>query len=288
VSEPYLQEFVDLPTSRGIAYRVGLHSYPDPGPSAPVVVLWPAMGAPAGFYRPFAQALGVAGIAVIVADLRGTGASTPRPSRADTYGYLDLASDIGTVIDALKPRLDGRRYYLAGHSLGAQLCVLHLATSSREDGPAGLILAAVGLPWYRSYPRPRRYGVLAMSQGIVAITALNRVWPGWAFGGRAARRVMLDWGRTARLGRYPLVDGGAPDLGRIRTPTLAISIEGDPLTPHPTLDHLCGLLSAAPIERVRLDIGAGRTGSILDPGNAHFAWVRKPEAVAEQVVRFVI
>jgi predicted alpha/beta hydrolase len=280
MTEPYVQEFVDLPGG----YRLGLHAYPDPGPSAPVVVLWPALGAPARFYRPYAQALGEAGIAVIVADLRGTGASTPAPSRADRYGYLDLAGDIGTVLDALKPRLDGRRYYLAGHSLGAQLCALYMATSARED-VAGLLLTVVGLPWYRLYSRPRRYGILGFAEGVVAVTALNRVWPGWGFGGRAARGVMLDWARTARLGQFPPVDGAAVDLSRVRTPVLAISVENDPLTPHPTLDHLCGLLSGCEIQRVRLD--TGHSGGILNPGNAHFAWVRTPDVVAQHVVRFV-
>ena len=34
--------------------RLAVHSYPDPGPDAPLVVFWPAMGVPARYYRPFA------------------------------------------------------------------------------------------------------------------------------------------------------------------------------------------------------------------------------------------
>lgn len=282
MAEPYVQEFVELPGG----YRTGLHVYPDPGPGAPVVVLWPALGAPARFYRPLAQALHEAGIAVIVTELRGTGSSTPKPSRADRYGYPELAGDVGTVLDALKPRLDGRRYYLAGHSLGAQVCALHLAQSERTD-VAGFILVAVGLPWHRLYPRSIRYGVLAFSQGIVAVTALSRVWPGWGFGGRAARRVMLDWGHTARTGRFPRVAGSPPDLSRIRLPVLAISLEHDPLTPHQTLDHVCAMLSGAAIRRVRLDIGGHHPRSALSPANTHFAWVRSPSQVVQEVVEFV-
>ncbi len=282
MAEPYVQEFVELPGG----YRTGLHVYPDPGPAAPVVVLWPALGVPARFYRPLAQALHEAGIAVIVAELRGTGTSTPKPSRADRYGYLDLAGDVGTVLDALKPRLDGRRFYLAGHSLGGQVSALHLAQSERTD-VAGLILVAVGLPWHRLYPRPLSYGVLAFSQGIVAVTALFGMWPGWAFGGRAARRVMLDWGRTARTGRFPLVAGSPPDVGRIRLPVLAISVEHDPLTPHQTLDHICAMLSNASIRRVRLDIGGDHPRTVLSPANAHFAWVRSASPVVTEVVTFV-
>jgi predicted alpha/beta hydrolase len=277
MDDPYRQEFVDLPgppSGRAVPYRLGLYVYRDPGPAAPVVVLWPAMGAPARFYRPFAQRLGESGVAVVVADLRGTGTSTPTPSRADRYGYLDLADDVGTVLDFLAPRLAGRRHYLLGHSLGGQVCALHLAQSKDRDGLAGLLLIAVGLPYFRSYPPGRRLGILPVTQSIAAATALLRVWPGWGFGGRASRGVISDWGYTARHGHFRPRWG--VDLGRVRTPVLAVSVERDRLTPRQALDHLCGQLAGAPIERVHL---AGD----LD----HFSWVRNPDAVARHVVAFV-
>jgi predicted alpha/beta hydrolase len=295
VPEPYALESVDLavpPNARGIPYRLALHVYPDPGPDAPVVVIFPAMGTPARFYRPLAQRLGADGIAVVVADLRGTGASTPTPSRADRYGYADMAADVAAVLDALKPRLDGRRHYLLGHSLGGQLATLHLAlgaASGDASTPDGLILVAVGLPYYRSYRRGRRLAVLVFSQAIAAVTAVCRVWPGWAFGGRASRRVMLDWAYTARRGRFPALAGNRVDLGLVRTPVLAISIPRDRYTPHATLDRLCAQLTGAPITRVRLDETALDQVQRRGPseGNSHFSWVRTPEAVTAYVVPFV-
>lgn len=284
MSEPYAVEFVTLPSApnaRGVPYQLALYVYPDPGPNAPVVVIFPAMGTPARFYRPFAQRLGADGIGVVVVDLRGTGASTPKASVADRYGYADLAADVGVVIDALKPHLDGRRYYLLGHSLGGQACALHLAltaASGQAPDPAGLILVAVGLPYYRSYPRGRRLAVLAFSQAIVAVTAMLRVWPGWAFGGKQSRGVMLDWGYTARHGRFPAIAGRPVDLGLIRTPVLAISVGKDEYTPHETLDYLCDQLSHAPLTRIRLD----------EPAFSHFSWVRNPDTVARHVVSQIV
>lgn len=113
----YAQEFVDIAGG-----RLGVQIYPEPtGPAgAPVVVIWPAMGVRARYYRPFATALRAAGLAVVVADLRGTGTSTPAPSRADRHGYTELADDVGTVLAALKPQLDGRTRLLLGHSLGGR------------------------------------------------------------------------------------------------------------------------------------------------------------------------
>jgi len=269
MSEAYVQEYLD----RG-SDRLGLHVYPDPGGDAPVVIIWPAMGTPARFYRPLAQKLGEAGLAVVAVDLRGTGSSTPVPSRSSRYGYGEIADDVGAVLDALKPRLEGRKRYLLGHSLGGQACAIHLARADADVD--GLILVAVGLPWYRSYTGARRRGVLFFSQWIVAVTAVLRVWPGWGFGGRQARGVIRDWGYTARHGRFPRLAGTAVDLSTVRTPVLAISVANDRYTPAATLDHLCALLSSAPIQRVHL----------TDPLD-HFTWVRSPDAVAARVVEFV-
>jgi predicted alpha/beta hydrolase len=270
MSEVYAQEYLDRGTD-----RLGLHVYPDPGPDAPVVIVWPAMGTPARFYRPLAQALSEAGLAVVVVDLRGTGSSTPVPSTSSKYGYGDIAGDVGAVLDTLKSRMDGRKRYLLGHSLGGQACAIHLGLGGGADVD-GLILVAVGLPWFRSYTGARRRGVLVYTQWIVAVTAALRVWPGWGFGGRQARGVIRDWGFTARHGRFPRLHGAEVDLSTVRTPVLAISVAEDQYTPAATLDHLCGLLSSAPVQRVHLD-------EKLD----HFSWVRRPEAVAAQVVQFV-
>jgi predicted alpha/beta hydrolase len=274
VSE-YEQQYLD----RG-SDRLGLHIYPsaDGTPDdAPAVVIWPAMGTPARFYRHFAARLGAAGLVVVVVDLRGTGTSTPVPSRSSRYGYADIASDVGAVLDHLKPRLDGRRRYLLGHSLGGQACALHLGLHGDTEVD-GLILVAVGLPYYGAYPGTRKWGVLGYTQWISATAAALRVWPGWGFGGRQARGVIRDWGYTARHGRFPRLDGTDAEaaLTAVRTPVLAISVDRDQFTPPGTLDHLCRKLTAAPIERVHLTGG-------LD----HFSWARASDPVVERVTAFV-
>jgi predicted alpha/beta hydrolase len=288
----YAQEHVDRDGE-----RIGLHVYPEPEhpepehpepeypepdkagrETAPIVVIFPAMGVPARFYRPLARGLRLAGLAVVVIDLRGTGASTPAPSWRSGYGYTELTSDVGAVLDALKPRLDRRRVFLLGHSLGGQVCALHLARTG-DDRIDGLILVAVGLPWYRCYPRRRRGGVLLFSQGIVAVASVLRVWPGWGFGGRQARGVIRDWGFTARHGRFPVIGGHDAEaaLSRLRTPVLALSAEADLFTPAMTVDHLCAKLTSSPIDRVHL------ADTTLD----HFSWVRSPAPVITAVTRFV-
>ncbi|MEH0986003.1 alpha/beta hydrolase family protein [Micromonospora sp. CPCC 205556] len=274
----YSQEFVDVDGAR---IGIQVHPEPDGPPGAPVVVLWPAMGVRARYYRPFAAALRAAGLAVVVADLRGTGASTPPPGRASRYGYAELAGDVGAVLEALKPRLDGRTRLLLGHSLGGQAALLHLALhgSAAVDG---LALLAVGVPYWRGYPGARRYGVLPYTQGIAAVTRVLGVWPGWGFGGRQARGVIRDWAHTARTGRFPVLDGVDADAAvrRVATPVLAVSVDDDQYTPHGTLDLLCAKLTAAPVTRHRYTVA--EAGVPLD----HFTWVRAGGPLARRVADF--
>ena len=277
----YVQEFLD----RG-GDRLGLQVYPD-APDRPVVLIWPAMGVPARYYRAFARQLTANELSVVVVDLRGTGASTPGPSRQSRYGYPELTEDVGAVLDALKPRTDGRRVILLGHSLGGQICALHLARTedsarTGDTGVDGLALVAVGLPWYRAYPGWRRFAILGFSQGIAAASAALGCWPGWGFGGKQARGVMRDWAYTARHGAFPAIDGTDVEaaLTRVVTPVLAISVDDDQYTPPATLDQLCAKLSAAPVQRQHLT--ATEAGARID----HFVWTKASSPVAAWVSRF--
>jgi predicted alpha/beta hydrolase len=255
--------------------RIGLQVYPDGG-TGPAVVVWPAMGTPARYYRHFAAQLAGAGLGVTVVDMRGTGASTPRPDRASRYGYAELVADVGAVLDRQR-----RPTLLLGHSLGGQACALYLARTG-DPRVSGLALVAAGLPYWRAYPGRRRYSVRLFAQGIGVTSAVLGVWPGWGFGGRQARGVMRDWSYTARRGRYPRLDGTDPEalLGTVSTPVLAVSVDGDRFTPPSTVDHLAGKLAGAPVERVHYT--ADEAGAALD----HFRWTRAGGALATRIAAF--
>ena len=271
----YTQSFLDAADQ-----RLGLQTYPEPAPDAPLVVIWPAMGVPGRYYQPLAERLHREGLAVVVADLRGTGASTPRPSRRSRYGFADVAGDVGAVLDHLKP--DGRKIVLVGHSLGGQACALHLALAPAHDVHA-LALVAVGLPYYRAYHARRARGVLLLTQGINAVAKTLRVWPGWGFGGRQARGVIRDWAYTARHGRFPRMAGVDAEaaLGQVRIPVLAISLDGDAFTPAATVDLLAAKFIDAPVRRVHLS--ASDMGRPVD----HFTWVRASAPVASRIAELV-
>jgi predicted alpha/beta hydrolase len=271
VAEEYTQKYVE----RG-ADRIGVQVYPLPAdPIASIVVLWPAMGVPARYYRPFARQLQAAGLGVAVADLRGTGASTPKPSPRSRYRYSDLSEDVGAVLDHLGPRLDGRRIILFGHSLGGQMSALHLARTTRANVD-GLALVAVGIPWFRAYRPPRSVGILVFAQWMKLATALMRFWPGWGFGGPQAAGVLRDWAYTVRHGRFPAAVAPA-GLADVRVPVLAISLGGDALTPSPTLDRLCALMPNAATDRRHL-----RRADLGVPVD-HLSWARTSTPIAQLV-----
>ncbi|GAA2612728.1 alpha/beta fold hydrolase [Dactylosporangium fulvum] len=268
------QEYLDRGTD-----QLALFHYPFPDSAPTMAVLWPAMGVPARYYRRFAAQLTAAGLAVTVVDLRGTGASSPRPSRASRYGLAELTDDVDAVLEHLKPVRAGRRTLLVGHSLGGQACALHLAARGATSDVAGLALLAVGLPYWRSYARGRQTRILAMTQTLAAGSALLGVWPGWAFGGRQARGVIRDWAFTARVGRYPRLDGVDVEaaLARVTTPVLAVDMEGDQYTPPGTVDKLTSKLTSAKVLRERYS--AAEAGGPID----HFTWAKSGAALAGRV-----
>ncbi len=271
----YAIEYVDRGTD-----RLAVHVYPEPDlASGPAAVLLPAMGVPARYYRPFAAHLRAEGFGVAVADLRGTGDSTPPPRRRSRYGYPNLADDIGAVLDALGARFAGRTVLLVGHSLGGQVALLHLATAPAPSTVDGVVLVAVGLPYFRAYPgRWRQARVLQLTQTVVATSAVLGVWPGWGFGGRQARGVIRDWGYSARHGRYP--GGLDAALASMRTPVLAVTVEHDTYAPAGTTDVLVAKLTAASVVRERYT--AAQAGTPVD----HFRWVRASAGLAPRIAGF--
>jgi predicted alpha/beta hydrolase len=267
-------EYVDRGTD-----RLAVHVYPQVG-DGPAVLFLPAMGVPARYYRPFAAALAGHGPAVSVADLRGTGASTPPPDRGTRYGYGELTADVGALVE----RLDGRPVILAGHSLGGQAALLHAALH-RPPKVVGLALVAVGIPYWRGgYGTRRGLGLLPFTQGIAATAAVMGYWPGWGFGGRQARGVMSDWAYSARTGRYRPVDGADPEraLRDLTTPTLMISVANDRYTPERIVDFTASKLGSAPVERDHYD--AERAGAPVE----HFRWARAGSAIAARVAEFAL
>lgn len=252
---------------------VALHRY---GARGPQVLILPALGVAAAYYRPFAQELTDQGMQVAVLDWRGHGDSTPAVSRASDHGYLDLVGDVDAAVAHL-----GGEVTVIGHSLGGQIGLLAAATGA--SGIARIVLVAVGLPYFRDYSGLFRVILLPYSQAIGAVSALLGVWPGWTFGGRQAATLMRDWAATARTARFPLLNGADPNpaVGQLRLPVLAVVVDNDGFTPRATMARLIDRMPNAHVQW--LDYTDELAGGHVD----HIKWVRNSGVLAARIAQFV-
>ncbi|GAA2260176.1 alpha/beta fold hydrolase [Streptomyces atrovirens] len=251
------------------------------GPRRAVIVIWPALGVDASYYDLFGERLAALGIAAVAVDLRGQGASRPRPGRGTRHGYHELASrDWPAVLDAVRDRFGpGVPLYPLGHSIGGQVSVLHLARGT--EAVDGLLLVAAGSVDFRGFRGAARYRVLASTQLVALVSAVWGFWPGHrlGFGGRQPARLMRDWARICRTGRF--APAGADfdyeaHLGEVTLPVLAVSVAGDHLAPAGAVDRLCAKLPAAEVERWHYRPDGGER---VD----HVRWARRGAAIAERI-----
>lgn len=248
-------------------------------PAAPTAcLLWvPALGVAARHYIPFADALAARGIAVFLHEWRGNGSSSLRASRTQDWGYRELLEDIAASDAVAADAVQGLPRIVGGHSLGGQLAGLHLAL--HPHAATALWLVASGSPYFRAYPAPSRWGLPLAYRFLPWLAQTNGTLPGrWIrFAGNEARSVMRDWARTALRGRYAAagldVDLEAA-MARVAVDARAVVMADDWLAPPSSVAFLLSKFAGSRSETARFD--AARLGTRAD----HFAWMKKPDAVA--------
>jgi predicted alpha/beta hydrolase len=245
------------------------------------VLYWlPALGVPAKHYLPLAQSLAERGIAVAIHEWRGIGSSNRRASRHEDWGYRELLQDdLPAGLAAVRTRLPQADYRLGGHSLGAQMASLYAGLHPRDV--AGLVVVASGSPYWRQF----RYGRLIWLAYAAAPRLARMVGylPGrrLGFGGNEARRLIDDWARSGRTGRYAaqgMTDDLEQRLRGLDVPLLALRLQDDWLGPQASLAWLLGkmpnnhseqqVITAADLIRDRAD---------------HFGWMKAPWPIAERI-----
>lgn len=250
------------------------------------VLLWlPALGVAARNYVPLARELAGRGVAVALHEWRGNGSSDRRAARAQDWGYRELLEyDIPASRLAVGTALPHARFWLGGHSLGGQLATLAAALDAERV--AGLALVASGSPYWRMF----RHAWLIRAT-YIAVPWIAAAWgyfPGrrLGFGGREARGVMSDWARSGRSGRYAarhVPHDLEAALARVRAPVLALRLVDDWLGPEASLDWLLRKMPAASQEGGLIGPEA-LEGAPAD----HFAWMKKPAAIAQEVATKIL
>ena len=243
-------------------------------------LLWlPALGVAARHYLPFAEALSGHGIATFLHEWRGHGSSTLRAGRDHDWGYKALLEQDIPASEAVVARSAlGLPRIVGGHSIGGQLACCHLALA--PTAAEALWLAASGAPYWRAFPPPRRW-LLPLAYWLMPwLARVNGHFPGkrLRFAGNEARSLIGDWGRTAISGRYA-AHGVEADLEaalcRAAPRVHAALMADDWLAPRSSLDFLVSKMPHA--SSVARTFHASELGAAAD----HFAWMKRPEALAD-------
>lgn len=240
------------------------------------------MGVYASYYEPLGHALAEAGHLAITADLRGNGQSSVRPSKKVDFSYTDvLNQEYNSVLNHVSKTYPDKKVFLFGHSLGGQLsCLFAARNSHRIDG---LILSATCSVYYGAWNGLTAYRILAGTQFANVVAQSVGYFPGKkvGFGGTEAKSLIGDWSRQSRTGKYVLKNDSfdyEKGLNEVNIPVLAISYQGDSLSPEGAVEHLLSKLSFAKKEHIHL-----RKDDPRNDGYNHFNWAKKPKNVVSIV-----
>ena len=253
-------------------------------PATPhTALLWlPALGVAARHYLPFAEALAARGIAVFVHEWRGHGSSSLRAGHDVDWGYRELLEhDLPASLGLIDQQFAALPKIVGGHSLGGQLAACLLALQPQTANRLWLI--ASGSPFWRIFPRPRRWLLPLAYRFLPWLTDRNGSLPGRSvgFGGKEARGVMRDWTRSGLSGRYASKDMAIDldaELVHVRVEVDAVRLADDWLVPAASLQFLLKKMQPS---AVRVDIlDAHQLGTRAN----HFAWMKHPDAVADALI----
>lgn len=250
------------------------------------IMLSPAMGVPAGYYKKLAKALAAQGVSCVITEHRGIASSSIRASRQYAFGYREmLEHDLQLALRSIQAEIGDLPLYLIGHSLGGQLNTM--LASMRPHDVAGLILVASGSPYYVTYGRIQGLAFRMVALGMLGLAKLKGYFPGKfvGFGGRESQGVIADWAYTALTGQYKakgMPVNFAQQFSKLTLPVLAINIKGDSWAQPGHIEQLLNKLSQAKITRWMLG-AEDFSGQAVD----HFTWARQADAMATHLMTWL-
>lgn len=258
---------------------------------APVIVLCPGLAMSAAKYQKFGESLRNKGFHVAVCELRGQGGYVPGSGRTEDHGLAEIVGiDMPAVLEAVKSRFPGSGIVLAGHSLGG--CVASLAAAVRSassDSLVGVVTVATSTGYYKFLGKKQALLILCQTVAAKLVMSIYGYYPGdrRGFGGIQPKTLMQQWAAMARTGDLHISEiTKAENLVQgLSKPVLVIGIEGDQVAPPAAVDHFAGKFLAARVTRceVPLEDQRGLKDSSWISRSPHSSWVKRPDAVAEQV-----
>lgn len=254
-----------------------ISSHPD-GEANAIVLIIPAMGVRASFYRGFAKSLASEGILAIVMELRGHGESSQRAGWFTDYGYKEHVDDISAILAVIKVNHPEKLIHLVGHSLGGHFSVL--MAGLKPESFESLIMVASGTPWHGAYLDKMAKKTKKLKWIVPLLLMMFGAFPGdkIGFAGREARTLIRDWLNLVNDNRFK-IKGLPHDIESIvegyEGRLLCLSFEDDDLAPLRASE-----LMIAKMPKVRADYRL-LSDSDINGKATHFGWARTPQVVAK-------
>ncbi len=248
-------------------------------PPRAVIVVAPALGVRASYYRTLCEGLRKAGFATAAVDLPGLGESPVRARRGVDWGYDDVIAHYAEACRTIRALHPTTPLVLLGHSIGGQVGLMLSGTD--VPGLAGVVIVASGCPWWQTWDGLEAWRIRAATWTCGALARTLGVFPGdkVGFGGRDAKTLIVQWAHAAQTGRYRLgtFDGDAL-LARPGPPVLAIRVDGDAWVPERSMRLALDRMTA---RDVRAEVWKG-----APYGGNHNRWPSGPAHVIQRVSSF--
>lgn len=263
------------------ALYLGAHQEVKPSSSYLFLCL-PAMGVSARYYAPLAKCLSKQGHDVMLCDFRGQGSSNQTVPGAE-FGYYEIVTqDIPAYVEAAQKQCPNKKIIIIGHSLGGQLGLLYAAQNPTKIMAMAII--ASGSVYYKAYGSVGAFKIWLGTQSSVLTSSLFGYFPGHklGFGGKQPKKIMRDWARQARTGRYE-IEGADFDyeaaIAHLTLPFFALSISVDGFAPHSATEHLVGKAVKSKVTHIK-----HRPSSDIVKKIDHFRWVKYNKAIIKELL----
>lgn len=247
------------------------------------VILLPAMGVRASFYRTLANSLMDFDLTSYVMEYRGLGDSSLRAGWRTDFGYKQHQEDVAALIARVKQDCPGRPIYIAGHSMGGHFAVMTAGLD--PDSFDGIIMLASGTPWYKIY-EGNTASKIKMLLRLMPLLLLLGYFPGKkiGFAGREARSLMRDWQNLAQDNHFKvkgITNTLEQKIAAYSGEVLCLCFERDDLA---TRKASTTLLDKMPQAQVTHHILSDED---INGEATHFGWAKTPHRVSQCIREWV-
>ena len=248
------------------------------------MIILPAMGVRASFYRTMAYSLMNLDIAAYAMEYRGLGDSSLRAGWGTDYGYKQHQQDVAALIAKVKQDYPDGPLYIAGHSLGGHFAVM---TAGLEPASFdGIIMLASGTPWYKIY-EGNTASKIKMLLRLMPLLLLLGYFPGKkiGFAGREARSLMRDWQNLAQDNHFEVkgvTNTLEQKIAAYTGKVLCLCFKRDDLATHKASTIL---LEKMPRARVTYQMLSDED---IDGEATHFGWAKTPDKVSQRISEWVL